>query len=207
MSSLPMPHVIFNFPHGVDIEDYPEPNWHPLIDHCWESEAITPEGRKFPLRDRSTYSLLRNFQKMDGPQLESWSTVYGVFAPTYKKLLYGNKYRSMLELDIVKSPLFDQLQEKVLYDKFYETVDDVSESAEYFHFYDIWTKGCDICNQQVSADSSSYVSAMTIRQNNRLLQQFMAEKDAVSAFTSFVTDWTGWLVCHNCADRYNFRRR
>ena len=131
----------------------------------------------------------------------AWDTIVGDFAPSYKLALYGHRYRTMLELDLVRAR--DRLrtgQSDVRWDEFYLDVEDFSASSEYFHFYALEVSQCDACGDETNADDSIIASSATVRSSESFLQ-FIWKDDPVANHL-YDLDWSPWLICSRCRAKF-----
>jgi hypothetical protein len=134
---------------------------------------------------------------------EAWPTVLGFFGPFYKLALYGLRYRTMLEYDLVKMKQYlDVSLPLVAWDDYYLSVNDVSSPMEYFHFYDIKEADCDICSKRITAVGGAIVSSGTLRNSPEFVQNQRRRLGDLAEYSTLGKDWSVWLVCHECCGKY-----
>ena len=132
----------------------------------------------------------------------AWDVIMGEFAPSYKLALYGHRYRTMLEYDLVCAR--DRLatgQSDVRWDDFYLDVEDISASWEYFHFYDLKVANCDACGDETTADDSIIASSATLRSSESFMESFQ-DKHGITRYRLLDLDWSPWLICSSCRTRF-----
>lgn len=137
--------------------------------------------------------------------VNAWSNVF-TLGPLYKGFLYGHKYRSMLEADIVFA-LHDFDREagaKFVWDSIYRRAQDVGPADDYFHFYDLAEAQCDSCGRMIDRTNSVIVSSATAKQNVRFVEQFQKEHNSTVAYELLVKDWSSWLLCLEEARAWDF---
>jgi hypothetical protein len=132
---------------------------------------------------------------------EAWPTLLGHFSPTYKLALYGHRYRSMLELDLMRArESLNYGQSDVRWDEYFLDVEDLSASWEYFHFYGLETAECDVCSQVTDANGSIIASSATMRSSEAFIENRRQHGEHAIFFLE--KDWSIWLVCSDCRRRY-----
>jgi len=130
---------------------------------------------------------------------EAWPTLLGFFAPFYKLALYGLRYRTMLEYDLVKARRFlDANRANLLWNDYYLSVSDVSSPVEYFHFYAIDEADCDMCSRRTRADAGVIVSANTLRDSPAFVAYYRSKFDDLADYFALGRDWSVWLLCLLC---------
>ncbi len=130
---------------------------------------------------------------------DAWATTLAVLAPLYKLSLYGLRYRTMLELDMVDAVnMFRRSSPNIKWDPFYLRVDDTSSAEEYFHFYDLRRVECDLCSKSVTENDALVVSAATLRRSKKFRDEQLAQHGEYARFMSLGRDWSPWLVCRAC---------
>lgn len=196
-----MPHVILNYPHGLLPQDL-ETGHEIITDQTWEIPVIVSDCEESVRRERRLYSVLRPTKSQKICAKESWLGVYSVLAPSYKVMLYGRRYRSMLELDIMQAGLFGNREPKAVWDPIYASPDDVSEADEYYRFYGLNLQNCDICSRPSSISDTRYVSAATMRGNSPFVEEFQRTQPAIAVVLLLFVDYSGWVVCRQCGSRY-----
>lgn len=135
--------------------------------------------------------------------LASLNTLYGIYAPFYRWLLFGNRYLTMSEFendDIIKA--LNLNRENFVIDPFYEAAQDISTPTAFFRFFGHNEMKCDICGASVAEDNCYVVSARTIRQNRGLSQHFL-KGDSDNFRFLFERDWSDWLTCKGCMERWS----
>lgn len=138
------------------------------------------------------------------PGLASRQGVYGIFAPLYRWMLYGNKYRSMSEVeneDFFGALDLDRSRFKI--DPMYVEAEDISFPDQFFDFYANTLKVCDVCRERVTKDTSFLVSSRTMRQNKSVIQ-YWKTFDADSEWVFRYKDWSDWLLCETDMNRFGF---
>ncbi len=138
------------------------------------------------------------------PALASRQGVYGILGPLYRWILYGNKYRSMSEVeneDFFTALRLDRARFKL--DPLYEDAEDISLPDLFFRFYGGRLHVCDVCGTAVEKDSSFLVSSRTMRQNPKVVEYWRTfEPDLEFQFRA--KDWSDWLICVNDMHRFGF---
>ncbi len=130
----------------------------------------------------------------------AWPTLLGNFAPIYKLALYGTKYRTILEYDLFMAKSFlERNKRDIRWHEFYLSVEDISSSFEYFHFYGLREAQCDLCSALVEGSDSVIVSAATVRSSPefvKLYRESMGDEEA--EYFGLGRDWSVWLLCNSC---------
>jgi hypothetical protein len=133
----------------------------------------------------------------------AWPVLLGYFAPVYKLALYGLRYRTMLEYDLVKAKAYLENEPPgILWHDFYLEVEDVSSPYEYFHFYMLEKAQCDLCSTAVDRDQSVIASAGTVRASHAFRQHYRALLGEMADYAGLGKDWSVWLLCKSCLDRF-----
>jgi hypothetical protein len=130
---------------------------------------------------------------------EAWASTLEVLAPLYKLSLYGLRYRTMLEVDMVDAVnTFRRSSPNIRWDPFYLRPDDVSSSKEYFHFYDLKKAQCDVCSKISTEQETLIVSAATLRRSKKFRDEQKTMHGEYADFMSLGRDWSPWLLCRQC---------
>jgi hypothetical protein len=135
---------------------------------------------------------------------ESWEMVFSWFSPLYKGLLYGHKYRSMLEIDIKKALEMPVIRDKLVWDPDYRESTDVSAPDEYFEFFELEVAACDVCGKEVNRGGAVIVSGLTLRQNERFVEHYLNTHEPEVVLTLLARDWSSWLICNEEAHSFGF---
>ena len=139
---------------------------------------------------------------------EAWETVFSVLGPLYKGLLYGHKYRSMLEGDIVKALSVNSSEwKKLIWDPDYQQARDVTAPNAYFEFFGLDEAQCDACGKIVDRVGAVIVSSLTVRQNMPFVEHFKLQHGDFAAFELLKKDWSVWLICKEEARAWGFVAR
>ncbi|HEX3745393.1 MAG TPA: hypothetical protein VHW09_15725 [Bryobacteraceae bacterium] len=136
--------------------------------------------------------------------LASRQGVYGILAPFYRWILYGNKYRGISEVenDGLAAALHLN-KDKFVIDPFYEDSEDISLPDAFWEFFGRAENVCDICGAAVTKDDSYIVSARTMRQNAKIVEFYRALGNDCE-FQFLKRDWSEWLVCRLDMERFGF---
>jgi len=141
---------------------------------------------------------------IDNTLLASRHGVYGLFAPMYHWILYGNKYLNITEAENYRLPgAFGVDDSKFVIDPFYEETEDISLPDVFLKFFDRTENYCDVCNAKVSKENSYLISARTMRQNHEVVKYYRA-LGADLEFKMLKLDWSDWLVCRSDVERFGF---
>jgi hypothetical protein len=136
--------------------------------------------------------------------LSSLQTIYGVYAPIYRWILFGNRYLTMSEFE--NDRLIEALglhKDKFVFDEFYSKSQDISTSSAFFRFFGESKMKCDTCHSDVSDDESYVLSSRTIRQNSALEAHFKSNFSHSYEYL-FKEDWSDWLLCTSCMLAWKF---
>jgi hypothetical protein len=135
--------------------------------------------------------------------LASRQGVYGLLAPLFRWILYGNKSRNISEAENDRWAAALGLDEnRFVIDPFYEEAEDISLPDAFLEFFCRAENYCDICGSRVAKDNSYLVSARTMRQNPAVVEFYRA-RGADFEFRFLKLDWSDWLVCHADMERFN----
>jgi hypothetical protein len=130
---------------------------------------------------------------------DPWFTLLGFFAPAYKIALFGLRYRSMLEYDLLKAKRFlSENMPALVWKKYYEHFDDLSASYDYYHFYDLRLCHCDLCAVDVLPSEATVASAGTVIQSARFCEQYRRRVGDLAEFYGLGVDWSVWVLCRRC---------
>lgn len=223
--SLLRPAMIFDIPPGMNFDASFEMSkhrrhWIGLIDRTYSPPAIianhltqgpTIYSLWSPLPGENGHALgleqagtTATKDVINDKFLASCQTLYGIFAPFYRWLLYGKKYRTMLEVEndgLIAALGLDAARFAI--DPYYEFSEDISLPDQFFEFFGLDQGVCDICSKTVTRDNAFIVSARTVRQNERLGIHYR-QLDEALFFQLFVRDWSDWLICLEDMARWNF---
>lgn len=206
LTPLFKPVTVLYYPQGMRATDFPEER----REFCCKDRVIPLKNNK---EDHLFYAFISEHcvsgaeSVVQIESLDSWKMLIGLISPFYKLLLNGNKFRSMLEVDIVAADAFfsNFPKLKMVWDDFFRHSKDISNSEPLFEFYGLETHNCDVCGKRTKASSSKFVSGLTIRQNNQFVDHYMKSMfRRFLAYKLLVVDWSGWLLCSKCLERWEF---
>nr|WP_294555643.1 hypothetical protein [uncultured Rhodopila sp.] len=132
------------------------------------------------------------------------ATLYSTYAPILRWLLYGNKYRTLLEVEnenLMEAIGLDSVD--VILDPMYEEADDISSPDLFMGFYSDRVCRCDVCGWEVNRDTGFLVSGRTIRQNVQMQEHYQTKHPRLF-YTLFVKDWSDWMLCKTDMERFGF---
>lgn len=198
-----LPRVVFNVPSGTPCANFDLGNCRTILDDRLSFSHRDENGHEAETRCHVAYSFTKSYEPCDHSADSSWDAICESFAPAYKVFLFGRRYRTMCEVEIANPRLLQHLNGFV-WDPYYATADDVSESDEWFHFFDIRKARCDFCSNEVGPTCSKLVSGLTIRQNKKFVSDCQSRYSAIFVFHVLVRDWTEWLLCSHCLTTYQF---
>lgn len=202
-----LPPAVFSFPHGVDFKDYDKNKWDQVTDRVWRS-PIPSEGSDSGAgagADPVTYILRRKYRFEEEAVGRSWNVLCSAFVPAYRVLLFGNRCRTVCEVNVA-DPLLLQIEGvEFVWDLYYKTSDDVYPANDVFRFFGLTEARCDACSNVVGQDHCRYVSAATIRQNESFVSAYKKFHPALMVYALLVRDWTDWCLCEACLAAFAFR--
>ena len=135
--------------------------------------------------------------------LASLQILYAIYAPFYRWLLFGNRYLTMSEFE--NDNMIEAMnlnRDRFVIDAFYDEAQDISTPTAFFRFFGQVEMKCDICIEDVGEHNSFVVSARTVRQNQGL-RQYFCEGDPENYRFLFERDWSDWLACTACMEKWN----
>lgn len=201
------PVTVAYYPHGSRPDEWPE---NKLDWVCYETINTLGEEEEEE-EDRIIYSFLME-ESTGGDNAvmlianrDSWLTMLGVHAPLYKALLYGNRYRSMFEAETSNAQkIWEKHGSEFIWDDFYKYANDITNPSSYFEFFNLKHHDCDVCGKKTDVDSGRLVSALTMRQNNKFVNDYVNKNHGFTVYELLVKDWSSWLLCNNCLQRWSF---
>jgi hypothetical protein len=162
----------------------------------WQDEET---GEEVVQERHVTYAYWLPILPEDTPHLEqnllAWESVFSILAPLYKGLLYGHRYRSMLEFDVAEILASPSVAEKIVWDPDFRSTGDISSTDEYFDFYELKSAQCDLCSRSVDQKGSVYISGHTFRQKRSLVEHLYKTRDPTFIVQLLLQDKSGWLMC------------
>jgi hypothetical protein len=141
---------------------------------------------------------------IDNALLASRQGVYGLLGPLYRWILYGNKYRSMSEVENDSLP--DALgldRGRFVLDPVYQDAEDISLPDAFLDFFHRDKNYCDVCGAEVKRGDSYLVSARTMRQNSEVVKYYQSLGPDYE-FKFLKLDWSEWLLCLTDMERFGF---
>lgn len=226
MSRVIRPPIIYNFPQGLDASSTEIPSklrkgWIGLIDRTYpvafkdKPDEIFPKLVIYafwsPIRGEDGYEngiddvkIDPSEQKIEDEYLASKQTLYGIYAPLLRWMLYANKYRTMLEVEnesITEALGLDSCH--FVIDPMYEEANDISHPDLFMEFYSDRICRCDVCNTEVTRDTGFLVSSRTVRQNTPIMEYYREYLPDL-VFDLFHKDWSGWMLCEQDMKRFGF---